>query len=208
MVVITQVFRVLRWGYRKLGASGPRKPGKIRGGKQAFPCGLFPGFPRMQSIRVGVQRTPGQKHNSTNSNFRVPSHSSGNQFVFAVQAESAAGVQRTKSFGAGFRGRRGPCLVLIGNLQTCNKRSAADGLIARTAAHDPIYAIGDRQMPLRLGDALPLGGILHQIPGGGQSVAELVAALPVLFFPGLGAFVGHLLDFGGQAAVVLLHQQA
>ena len=35
-----------------LRASGPRKPGKIRGGKQAFPYGFFPGFPRMQSIRV------------------------------------------------------------------------------------------------------------------------------------------------------------
>ena len=35
-----------------LRASGPRKPGKIRRGKLAFPCGLFPGFPRMQSIRA------------------------------------------------------------------------------------------------------------------------------------------------------------
>ena len=44
-------------------ASGPRKAGKIPGGKLAFPWGLFPGFSRMLCIRVGVLRTPGQKHN-------------------------------------------------------------------------------------------------------------------------------------------------
>ena len=36
-----------------LRASGPRKPGKSHGEKLAFPWGLFPGFPRMQSIRAG-----------------------------------------------------------------------------------------------------------------------------------------------------------
>ena len=45
MVVITQVFRVFRWGYGKFGASGPRKPGKIRGGKYTFPSDYSPAFP-------------------------------------------------------------------------------------------------------------------------------------------------------------------
>ncbi|MBQ6961243.1 MAG: hypothetical protein IJP78_09735, partial [Clostridia bacterium] len=34
-----------------------------RGGKLAFPLGLFPGFPRMLYIRVGGFQPPGQKHN-------------------------------------------------------------------------------------------------------------------------------------------------
>ena len=43
-------------------AKHPGKAGKIPGGKLAFPWGLFPGFPRMQSIRVGRFQRPGQKH--------------------------------------------------------------------------------------------------------------------------------------------------
>ena len=45
--------RLPRWGLRKFEGFWPKKAGKIPGGKFTFPWGLFPGFPRMRSIRVG-----------------------------------------------------------------------------------------------------------------------------------------------------------
>ncbi len=47
--------------YRKLLAH--RKPEKSPGESRLSPGGFFRAFPRMLCIRVGVQRTPGQKHN-------------------------------------------------------------------------------------------------------------------------------------------------
>jgi hypothetical protein len=40
-----------------------RKPGKSQGESSLSPQGLFPGFPRMQGIRVGGFQPPGQKQN-------------------------------------------------------------------------------------------------------------------------------------------------
>ena len=45
--------------------------------------------------------------------FRKPNRSRRKLFAFSKNALSPIGVQRTKSFGAGFRGRRGPCLATV-----------------------------------------------------------------------------------------------
>ena len=49
-------------GYERMRASGPRKPEKSQRESSLSPSGLFPGFPRMRSIRLGRFQRPGQKH--------------------------------------------------------------------------------------------------------------------------------------------------
>ena len=48
----TNSFRHSIWGYEKLEASGPRKPGKISGKSSFFPE-ILPGFPRTRGVREG-----------------------------------------------------------------------------------------------------------------------------------------------------------
>ena len=54
-------FRLLRRENESLRLLAHQKPKKNAGGKASFSPGFF-GFPRMQSIRPGAQRTPDQKH--------------------------------------------------------------------------------------------------------------------------------------------------
>ena len=80
--------RLRRWGLRKHEGFWPKKAGKIPRKKLAFSKGLFPGFPRMQSIRVGRQRRPGQKHKAVK--FCYPFQcDSGNQVVSTHRVISA-----------------------------------------------------------------------------------------------------------------------
>ncbi|MBR4332576.1 MAG: hypothetical protein IKP72_07870, partial [Clostridia bacterium] len=45
--------RLPRWGYGKFEGFWPKKAWKNPRGKVNFPLRIFPGFPRMQSIRAG-----------------------------------------------------------------------------------------------------------------------------------------------------------
>ena len=74
--------RRLSLGITKVSGFWPKKAGKIPRKKLAFSKGLFPGFPRMRSIRVGRQRRPGQKHNGSKLG-RFPQTTAGNCFISA-----------------------------------------------------------------------------------------------------------------------------
>ena len=47
-------FRQFRWGYEKFVGFWPKKARENPRGRASFPPGIFPCFPRMQGIRVGV----------------------------------------------------------------------------------------------------------------------------------------------------------
>ena len=87
----------------RLRASGPKKPGKSSGESSLSPED-FPGFPRMLCIRVGVQRTPGQKRSGAEPDFYVSLCFCGNRADFTIHVVSAMEVQEMKSPGAGVRG--------------------------------------------------------------------------------------------------------
>ena len=56
-------------GYENLRLLAQESRENPRGESKLSPKGFFPGFPRMQSIRAGVQRTPGKKRSSINLNY-------------------------------------------------------------------------------------------------------------------------------------------
>ena len=105
-------FRLLRWGIRKIEASGPRKPGKSQGESELSPGDYSLAFPGCFASGKAAS-PPGQKHNDVKPIFLVPTGNSGNQVVLSLFVTSAIEVQEMKSPGAGFRGRGGPCSVIL-----------------------------------------------------------------------------------------------